>query len=138
MLTAVGLPLPGGSRTLWIALGGIVRRRLRFSPALGNRLWGKNDGHGAGPLVGLGRIIRYRPDRGSANDAVQDRTVEPLPDPAHAAGAHATLDRLEELLLQGEEEVLVELLTPFRIGALHSLQQIAPCPLAGSAAQVEQ
>jgi Transposase, Mutator family len=73
-----------------IALGGIVRRPLRFSPALGKRLGGENDGHGAGPLVGLSSVVRHRPDRGSANDAVQDRTVEPLPDPAHAAGAHAT------------------------------------------------
>jgi hypothetical protein len=112
----------------------MFRRRLRFCPALGKWLWGENDGHGAGPLVALGGIVRHRSDRGSANDAVQDWTVEPLPDPALAAGAHAALDRPEELLLQGEEEVPVELLTPFRVGPLHGLQQISPCPLAGSAA----
>src|SRR5262245_9112117 len=104
-----------------------------FGVALGKRFGDEDDGHRTGPLVGLAGIVRDRPDCGPANDAVEDRTVEPIPDPAPAAGAHAALDWPEEFLFEGEEEVLVELLAPFRIGPSHSLQQIAPRPLAGSA-----
>ena len=100
--------------------------------ALGKRLGNEDDGHGAGPLVGLGGIVRHLPDCGPVNDVGENRTVEPLSDPALAAGAHAALDRPEEFLFEGEEEVAVELLAPFRMDPLHCLQQIAPRPLAGS------
>src|SRR6202040_1683099 len=54
-----------------------VRRRLWCRPS--KRLGNEDDGHGAGPPVGLGGIVRHLPDCGPANDAVEDRTVSRSP-----------------------------------------------------------
>src|ERR1700737_4147432 len=81
--------------------------------ALGKRLGNEDDGPGAGPLVGLGGIVRPLPDCGPVNDVVENRTVEPLPDPALAAGAHAALDRPEEFLFEGEGKGVASFFRPF-------------------------
>jgi hypothetical protein len=83
---------PGAAKCQICARFGRCPAAVAVSP-WGMRLGDEDDGHGAGPLGGLTGIVGHRPDCGPANDAVDDRTVEPLPDPASAGGAHVALDR---------------------------------------------
>ena len=91
----------------------------------------------SGAPVG-GRTLTLWPDRGPTNDAVEDRTVDPAPDPGSCRRTHAALDRREKLLVQGPEEVGVQLAAPGGFGPVDGPQQIAPCPRAGFPGQVEQ
>jgi hypothetical protein len=64
--------------------------------------------------------------------------IEPIVDGVHPTGVHASGRWRKQRLIEGLAEMLIELVTPRRLGSSDGLEQIAPRSPAGPTAQVEQ